>query len=634
MNSPSLDPKADILIVDDLPDNLRLLSAMLTERGYKVRSAINGAIALMASQAAPPDLILLDINMPEMTGYEVCQKLKSIATTQAIPVIFISALDEAWDKVKAFSVGGVDYITKPFQLEEVVARVENQLTLCRLRLQLEQQNAQLQQEIRDRAAAEATVRQLNAELEERVQQRTAQLETANQSLEEEITERKRAQDQLLYLALHDALTGLPNRALFLKQLGKALDRAKQDSGYQFALLFLDCDRFKVINDSLGHLTGDLLLISIAHRLRDSLDAEATLSRLGGDEFAILLERISGVENARQVAEHLQHALSAPFPLEDREIFINASIGIVLGNSNYNKPDHLLRDADTAMYQAKAQGKARYQIFDSEMHDRALARLQLETDLRRAIDRQELRLHYQPIISLTSGTIRSMEALVRWHHPDRGLISPGLFIPSAEETGLIVPIGQWVLQEACQQFCRWQTQGLAGENGLLKTISVNLSTKQLAQPDLLEKIDAVLQETGIPGHCLKLEITESSIMEQENRVAPLLKQLKERQIQLSIDDFGTGYSSLSYLHRFPVDTLKIDQSFVRRLDEQNENIEIIRTIVDLADHLNMDAIAEGIETPEQLDQLRALRCECGQGYFFSKPVDVATISQILAASPSW
>ena len=627
-------PRGDILIVDDTPDNLRLLSTMLTERGYKVRSVINGPMALMGTKAAPPDLILLDINMPEMNGYEVCQCLKSDRQTCDIPVIFISALDEALDKVRAFETGGVDYITKPFQVEEVLARVENQLTLRQLQRQLQEKNTRLQQEIRDRTAAEMKVRQLNAELEERVRQRTAQLEASNQALEKEISERRHAQDQLLYLALHDALTGLPNRALFMKQLEDDLQRTQREEKYCFAVLFLDCDRFKLVNDSLGHLVGDQLLIEIAHRLVDCLHTTDTLARMGGDEFAILLKDVTDINTASRIVEYIQAKLVQPFQLDEREIFINASIGIVLGTPNYEKPEHLLRDADTAMYRAKALGKARHQVFDAEMHAHALELLQLENDLRRAVERNEFVVHYQPIVCLSTGRISGFEALVRWCHPEQGFISPGFFIPTAEETGLIVPIGQWVLREACQQMQRWRQNNEMGGAAHLQTISVNLSPKQFSQLDLLKDIDQILQETGLMGSDLKLEITEGAIMENAESAAVLLQQLKERQIQLSIDDFGTGYCSLSYLHRFPVDTLKIDRSFVSRIGQAGENLEIVQAVVALADNLGMDPIAEGVETSNQLAHLRALNCEFGQGYFFAEPLDRDTATLTLTTDPKW
>ena len=491
----------------------------------------------------------------------------------------------------------------------------------------------IQTEIRDRICAEAEVRKLNGELEQRVQQRTAQLQAANQDLKTEIIERKRVQEQLLHLAVHDPLTSLPNRTLFLERLAQALNRSQQDADYLFAVLFIDCDRFKVVNDSLGHLIGDQLLIAVARRLESCLSLVDTLARLGGDEFTILLEEIRALDDATRIAKRIGEQLTPPFLLEEQEVFINASIGIVLATTDYQKPEHLLRDADVAMYRAKELGKGRYQVFDRGMHSRALRRLQLETDLRLAVDRREFVVYYQPIISLATGKINGFEALVRWEHPHRGFVSPGEFIPIAEETGLIMPIGEWVLQEACQQLRAWQNRGLTVGDPTFN-ISVNLSVKQFSQSNLSEQIDAIIEFAELDFSCLKLEITESAIMDNSESALAILQQLQCRQIQLSIDDFGTGYSSLSYLHRFPVDNLKIDRSFVSRIGEAGENLEIVQAIVSLGHNLGMTVTAEGIETMQQLARLRALGCELGQGYFFSKPLDSQSATELLAKNCQW
>jgi diguanylate cyclase (GGDEF)-like protein len=598
MNHYNLEPTRteDILIVDDTPDNLHLLSRMLTRQGYNVRKALSGPMALTAVQTVAPDLILLDIMMPEMDGYEVCQNLKADAKTAEIPIIFLSALDDVLDKVKGFQVGGVDYITKPFQFEEVLIRVQNQLAL---------------------RAAELEIRVLNAELEARVKERTQELEVAN--------------TQLLEMALHDSLTGLPNRALLMTDLRRSIHQAKANLNYQFAVLFLDCDRFKVVNDSLGHLVGDELLILIAHRLSCYVKPQNTLARLGGDEFAILLTEIPNFHDVTTLSDQILQCFSQPFNLERHEIFMNASIGIVIGNCEYNEPEHLLRDADTAMYRAKALGKGQYHLFDPVMHTAALERLQLETDLRRGIKQEELVVHYQPIVSLITGRISGFEALVRWRHPKRGLIPPGLFIPIAEETGLITAIGYWVLSESCHQLRTWQQQNSIDPNLF---VSVNLSVKQFAQPNLLEQIDQVLEHSQLSPDCLKLEITESAIMDNHQDVATILKELRKRRILISIDDFGTGYSSLSYLHSFPVDTLKIDKSFVQRLNLTSENIGLIPVIISLAKTMNMNVIAEGIELPEQLKILRELNCGLGQGYFFAKPLPGEELINLLSLTPRW
>ena len=432
------------------------------------------------------------------------------------------------------------------------------------------------------------------------------------------------------MALHDALTGLPNRTLFMDCLQLALNRAKEDLVDQFAVLFLDCDRFKIVNDSLGHLIGDELLIAVARRLETSLTQNNTLSRLGGDEFAILLRDIQNLSDAVIVASQILESLAQPFQLQSHEVFISASIGIALGNFNYNQPEHLLRDADTAMYRAKALGKGQYHIFAPAMHDAALELLLLETDLRRAIAQQEFILHYQPIVDLTTGTIAGLEALVRWCHPGRGLISPKSFIPVAEETGLIIPIGQWVLQEACRQLHLWHQEHLIDYPLFM---SVNLSARQFAQLNLVEQVDEILAQTQLQPQSLKLEITESAIMDNVNTAAVILQQLRERSIGLSIDDFGTGYSSLSYMHSFPVNSLKIDQSFVQRIDAPN-NLGLIPTILSIAKTMGMSAIAEGIETTQQLAQLRSLNCNYGQGYLFSKPLEAQKVIDLIASNPCW
>jgi diguanylate cyclase (GGDEF)-like protein len=418
-----------------------------------------------------------------------------------------------------------------------------------------------------------------------------------------------------HAAFHDSLTGLPNRAMFTELLKAEIESSKRRNDHMFAVLFLDLDRFKNINDSLGHTHGDLLLVAFAERLERTLRPVDTLARFGGDEFAILLSGMSDATDAVRVAQRIQEELSQPFVLDKNSAFASSSIGIALSSTGYDRPEDILRDADTAMYRAKENGKARYEVFDHGMHARAVSRLQLESDLRQAVEQKEFCVYYQPIVSLETGRLAGFEALVRWNHPRRGLVSPADFVPVAEETGLIVPIGEWVLQEACKHIRACQ---LAHPSHRALSLSVNLSARQVAQADLLDRIKEALAVSKLSPHCLKLEITESVVMENAEAAALMFKQLRSLGVQLSIDDFGTGYSSLSYLHRFPLNYLKIDRSFVSRLTTDNDNA-IVRTISTLARNLGMEVIAEGIETEEQYQQLRMLGCEYGQGYLFSHPV---------------
>jgi len=440
----------------------------------------------------------------------------------------------------------------------------------------------------------------------------------------DITERKQIEERLLHDALHDALTGLPNRALLMDRLHHTIEVARRNADYLYAVLFMDIDRFKVINDSLGHMQGDKLLIAIAQRLATCIRPGDTVARLGGDEFVVLLESIRDISAALVVAERIQTALEEPIYLSDQEVFITSSIGLALGGKQYHAAEDLLRDADTAMYRAKSKGRARYEIFNPGMHQQAVALLQLENDLRRAIAREEFFLEYQPIISLRDFRLVGFEALMRWNHQTRGVVPPGEFIPVAEETELINPLERWAIREACRQLEHWQ-RTYASARSLV--IHVNLSGRHFDE-SLVREMRSLLSEITISATAINLEITESMLMQSADTAVVLLNQLKDLNLRLSIDDFGTGYSSLSYLHRLPIDTLKVDQSFVNKLDTDPEQVAIVRTIMTLAWNLGIEVIAEGVESIKQLAQLNALKCDYAQGFYFSRPLGVAQIEALL------
>jgi diguanylate cyclase (GGDEF)-like protein len=585
---------ADILIVDDTLENLKFLSTMLLEEGYRVRKATTGQMALKAIQSLPPDLVLLDIMMPDLNGFEVCKRLKSQSDTSTIPIIFLSALNAAFDKVQAFQVGGADYISKPFQIEEVLIRVNHHLKL---------------------RAAQQEICALNAKLETRIFERTQQLSVANH--------------RLLEVERYDSLTKLSNRFALIKHIEQTLIAAQRNANKVFALLVLDCDRFKVINDSLGHLVGDELLKKIAESLSHLIRQNDNLARLGGDEFAILLNDVGDIDQAIHVADRILFMFRQPFCFKGYEIFVNVSIGLALGNLSYDYPEQLLRDADIAMYRAKALGRGQYRVFDALMRNEVHRLLEIETDLHRALNQTEFRVYYQPIVDLKTGTIAGVEALVRWLHPRRGLISPGEFLPIAEETGLICLIGRFVMEQACRQLQEWRKAGFS-----FLMLYVNLSAQELGQPSLVQDIESLLVKTHLPPHAIKLEITESSMIQNLQTTMIILNQLREQGIQLSIDDFGTGYSSLGQLQSLPVNTLKIDRSFTQRLDGTPEHLGLVPVILSIAQTMNMDVVAEGIETEQQLAQLRDLGCRFGQGFLFSKPVEAQRITTLLQQETQW
>ncbi|MCC3499431.1 MAG: EAL domain-containing protein [Microcoleus sp. PH2017_25_DOB_D_A] len=576
MNNPA------ILIIDDEPDNFDVIETLLSDRDYQLHYAANGEEAIDSLDLFRPDLILLDVMMAGIDGIEVCRRIKAMPQWESVPIVMVTALITKTDLARCFAAGADDFISKPINRLELRARVRSML-------RIHQQYQQL-----------AT---FNTRLETTVQQRTAQLQT---------------------MIFQDALTTLPSRTFLLQKLAELLQTGK----FSFAVVYLDCDQFKLVNSSFGYVVGNQLLLAVAQRLQDYLRPGDVLARVGEDEFCFLLYQIDGEKVLESFIESILRSFDASFLLADCEIFMTACIGIALGSSAYQQPEEPLQDADTAMYKAKLRGKGCYQIFEREMSLAMLNRLTLENDLQRALKHQEFVTYYQPIVNLQTEQVCGFEALVRWKHPVLGMVSPGEFIPCMEETGLIVPVGMVVLQQACEQLRAWEQQGQSE-----LTMSVNLSVRQFACPTLLSDIDRVLAETQVNPARLKLEITESAIMENAIAAIALTEQLRSRQIQISIDDFGTGYSSLGYLHRFPVDNLKIDRSFVNEILAGNRNYQVVNTIIALSNQLELVVIAEGIETTEQLSWLQQLGCEFGQGYLFSKPLAATEIERIYLAKTS-
>ena len=556
---------ATLLVVDDDAMNRDALSRRITGAGYAVLVAESGPQALEIVRTQRVDLVLLDVMMPEMSGVETLRRLRQQRSVADLPVIMVTAKTGSEDVVEALEVGANDYITKPVDFSVAVARIRTQLTARRA----------------------------------------------------------------------DPLTGLPNRVLFMDRLEQLLRRAKSSGHHAFAVFFLDIDRFKIINDSLGHVAGDELLVAVSRRLEQSLrasdtiarfDGDCTLARLGGDEFTILLDRVRTEADAKMVAERLLSAVTRPFDVQGRTVVVSISMGIVMAAARYELPEEMVRDADTAMYRAKALGKARCEVFDTSMLAAAEERLLVETGLRHALKRGEFEVHYQPIVTLAEARLAGFEALLRWRHPTRGLLSPDQFIPTAEETGLIIPVGAWVLGEACRQMRAWDDE-FPGCSDLV--INVNLSAKQCLEPTLGDTVRRVLRETGLAPRRLKLEITESIVLEDSRIVLEVLNGLRDIGVQLGLDDFGMGYSALSYLQRLPLQTLKIDRSFVNGIRETG-NMEIIRAIISMASGLSMDVTAEGVETADQAAQLNGMACEFGQGFYFHRPMTADRARSVLSS----
>ncbi len=545
---------ARILVIDRTEELDGLESVGLAELGAEIATATDGEAGVRAAHLYRPDLVLLGVHLPDRSGFDVCRQLKDDPRTRGIPVVFVTGENNPDSKVRGFEVGAVDYVTKPYHPAELRARVKIAL------------------------------------------QTRAMVET------------------LAHQARIDALTGLPNRVLLCERLTQAIERTKGNPNYRFAVLFLDLDRFKIVNDSLGHEAGDRLLEAIAKRIQLSIRAGDTAARVGGDEFVIVLDNVDGIEQVERISRNLQERLSAPYELGGHEVTSTASIGIVTSDARYDRADDVLRDADTAMFRAKNAGKAHHVVFDEAMHRDVVRRLRLEQELRAAVERVEFVLEYQPIHSLESGGLVGFEALLRWSQEDRGHVTRPEYIPLAEEIGLIVPLGRWALFEATRLLRKWQsTYPLAPP----LTMNVNVSKRQLMRPGFVETVREVLADTRPEPRSLKLEITESVIMDHLDELTPVLQELRALNVQLCLDDFGTGHSSLSCLHKFPVDVIKIDREFLMNMDENRQYAAVTHAIVTLAHNLGMDVVAEGVETLGQLAQLQALECDYAQGYYFSR-----------------
>jgi diguanylate cyclase (GGDEF)-like protein/PAS domain S-box-containing protein len=686
---------ATVLVVDDNPDKLDMVSLLLGKAGYHVFSAGDGLEAFETARRCRPLLVVSDVMMPRASGIELCRLLRADPELHAVPVLLVSALrvDDA-SAVEGLEAGADDYLEAPYDPMLLVAKVTRLAERARSEKTLRESEERFRllvegvkdyaifmldpegrvaswntgaERIKGYAAEEilgAHCSRFYAEEDVRQGRPSQELEAAAaegrhesegwlvrkdgthfwadvvttaltdkagrlrgfSKVTRDVTERKMAEERLLHTTLHDGLTGLANRALFMDRLGHAVERAKRHRDYAFAVFFLDLDRFKLINDSLGHLAGDRLLTEVGRRLKECLRAGDTVARLGGDEFTILLDDMKDAGDAVRMAERAQAELARPFDLGGHEVYVSACVGIALSAMDYASPEDILRDADTAMHGAKSHGKGSYKVFDATMHERALALLGLETDLRRAAERGEYRLHYQPIFSLETNRLTGFEALVRWQHPARGLLHPADFLELAEETGLVIQIDRWVLREACRQVREWQ-RCYPAESPLC--VSVNLSARHFADPNLVNYVGLVLEESGIAAGCLKLEITENVLMSDADSTAGTLRRLKDLGVELQLDDFGTGYSSLSYLHRFPVKVLKIDRAFISRIGPGGANSEIARAIVTMAHSLGMSVVAEGIETEEQAVEMASMACEYGQGHLFSRAVDCAAAEALIS-----
>jgi diguanylate cyclase (GGDEF)-like protein/PAS domain S-box-containing protein len=677
------------LVVDDDPVMRMLIKQVLLRDGFVVHEAENGRIAVERFPGLMPDIVLLDVMMPEMDGFSACAAIRALSEGSRTPILMLTGLDDLDSINRAFEVGATDFISKPISwgvlghrvrymlrtasaLEALVVSQETlaeaqriaslgswewqvssarfswsdealrilglppQADACGLEALLDLMEPE------DRAAARDAVDALVSEgrtldITHRLRmpdgslryvhlrglpRRAGSLDAVSGTLQD-VSERKRAEEQIRYLAYYDGLTSLPNRQFFLEQLQRTMALARRHER-QLAVLSMDLDQFKRINDTLGHQVGDELLQAVAQRLAEGVrggdevarvdaDIDGQLARLGGDEFSLLLVELSHFHDAAKVAHRLLELLAPPFRLGEQEIFVSASVGISLFPADGDSPEVLLKNADTAMHYAKEQGRGNYQFYGRTMNSKALEKLSMEAQLRRALERDELTLHYQPKVEAMSGGIVGVEALVRWRHPELGMVGPMQFIPIAEEIGLIVPIGEWVLEQACKQVAAWHAQGYGN-----LSMAVNIAGPHFRQAALLRSVDEALRRLGIPPHCLELEVTESMLMDNLDATQVTLRQLKEMGVKLAMDDFGTGYSSLAYLKRFPLDTLKIDRSFLKDAPADPGDAALITAIIAMAHSLRLAVVAEGVEYDSQLCFLRDKGCDLIQGYLVSRP----------------
>jgi len=688
-----------LLIVDDNEMNRDMLARRLARKGYVISVVESARDLVERVHHDATDLVLLDIEMPDISGLDALKDLRDHYSATELPIIMVTAKSQSEDIVTALDLGANDYLTKPIDFPVALARIGTQLSHKHAQEALKESEERYalaargsndglwdwnvvtdvvhfsprwkamlgyhEREIASRLHEwldrihDADRFRVKSEIEAHRKGLTPHFESEHRMLHKDGTFRwmlsrgvavRDAGQNVLRMAgsqtditegkVSDPLTGLPNRLLFVDRVGRLVKHAKRHKDHSFAVLFLDLDGFKMVNDSMGHLIGDQLLIGVAGRLEKCLRATdtvarpgkiSTVARLGGDEFTVLLDDIKDAADVHLAAERMMKSLSAPFILGGKEVFTSVSIGIALSNPAYDQPEDILRDADTAMYRAKSLGKARYEVFDADMRASVMARLQLETDLHHALERGEFCNFYQPIVKLATGEIAGFEALLRWQHPTRGMLAPSEFIPVAEETGLIRELGWWNLRQACTQISQWRASSPAHAH---LTMSVNLSAKQFLQPHLVKDISDLLAELNLAAEALKLEITESTVMADPGGAVEMLQKIKSLGIQLAIDDFGTGYSSLSYLHRFPLDTLKIDRSFISGIGDADGGMEIARSILPMANNLRLDVVAEGVETIQQVAALKKLQCKYAQGFYFSRPVSADATAALLAGELSW